>query len=428
MITQIVKGRSMYVSFSVYSNFMSSSEGGWTKGSGENEDLYIESSGQDVGGHAVTCMGYGVDNGIKYWHIQNSWGKSWGNNGYCRFKRGGDFCGIEGGSYVPTVLVGTPTEAPTAAPGQCAHATMTSGNGKCWLGGDCCAARLKYSDAESCSFAVGDASVNVEVKSFDTEFLYDYLEVNDEQYSGKDASGLSSSPLAAGTVIKWSSDSSGKASGWQICLSPTDAPSTTQAPSTAAPTEGPTDAPTESPTDAPTESPTDAPTESPTDAPTESPTEEETEAPTEEETEAPTEEETEAPTEEETESPSEGPTDAPTECSLLSLTSATPEAKCAVDAQCCASSLQYGNSENCRFMVGSTPLKMSVEQFATEETYDRLSVWVKAATHSTKIDFNGLVAKEQIESHTAKQGEVITWSSDESMTTAGWKVCFSAAA
>ena len=49
--------------------------------------------------HSVLLVGWGVEvaNGkeIKYWLLQNSWGKNWGEAGYVRFRRGVDLLGIE---------------------------------------------------------------------------------------------------------------------------------------------------------------------------------------------------------------------------------------------------------------------------------------------------------------------------------------------
>ncbi|XP_062094381.1 ervatamin-B-like [Humulus lupulus] len=52
-------------------------------------------TGDDCGGgrsglrHALTLVGYGEENGTKYWLAKNSWGTKWGDNGYVKFLRGG---------------------------------------------------------------------------------------------------------------------------------------------------------------------------------------------------------------------------------------------------------------------------------------------------------------------------------------------------
>jgi hypothetical protein len=55
--------------------------------------------GKSVGGHAVEIVGWGEENGEKYWWIKNSWGPEWGINGYFKFSRGKNNCEIEENVY-----------------------------------------------------------------------------------------------------------------------------------------------------------------------------------------------------------------------------------------------------------------------------------------------------------------------------------------
>lgn len=53
----------------------------------------------DVFQHSVTVVGMGFDEMGDYWRIKNSWGPSWGQDGYIRIFRGRGHCGI-GSSFV----------------------------------------------------------------------------------------------------------------------------------------------------------------------------------------------------------------------------------------------------------------------------------------------------------------------------------------
>jgi C1A family cysteine protease len=58
--------------------------------------------------HGVTLVGYGIDRTFSppkpYWIIRNSWGISWGENGYMRMIRGKNMCGITKYVVFPVVV------------------------------------------------------------------------------------------------------------------------------------------------------------------------------------------------------------------------------------------------------------------------------------------------------------------------------------
>jgi len=74
------------VAFMVYKSFMSYKSGVYSKHFWE---LLPE------GGHAVKIIGWGTDSGTDYWLVANSWGTTWGLEGFFKIKRGSNACGIE---------------------------------------------------------------------------------------------------------------------------------------------------------------------------------------------------------------------------------------------------------------------------------------------------------------------------------------------
>jgi cathepsin B len=80
----IMTGGPVETAFDVYSDFENYAGG-----------IYHHVAGDNVGGHAVKMVGWGVEDGTKYWKVANSWNPYWGEKGYFRIKRGNNEGGIE---------------------------------------------------------------------------------------------------------------------------------------------------------------------------------------------------------------------------------------------------------------------------------------------------------------------------------------------
>jgi len=86
IMTEIAKNGPAYVALFASKQFQMHK--GW--------DIYdYEDCTGCVANHAVTLLGYGSEDGMDYWIVQNSWGKSWGQGGLARISRGVDELGIE---------------------------------------------------------------------------------------------------------------------------------------------------------------------------------------------------------------------------------------------------------------------------------------------------------------------------------------------
>lgn len=57
--------------------------------------VYKHTTGSKLGGHCIKVIGWGEENGDKYWLVANSWSTYWGDKGYFKIARGSDECGIE---------------------------------------------------------------------------------------------------------------------------------------------------------------------------------------------------------------------------------------------------------------------------------------------------------------------------------------------
>jgi len=73
-------------SFEVYDDFPTYKSG-----------VYYYTKGAALGGHAIKIVGWGVEGGVPYWRVANSWNGDWGDKGFFKIRRGTNECGIEAG-------------------------------------------------------------------------------------------------------------------------------------------------------------------------------------------------------------------------------------------------------------------------------------------------------------------------------------------
>ena len=57
--------------------------------------VYQHSDGDFLGGHAIKIIGWGIENGVSFWTVVNSWNDSWGDQGTFKILRGVNHVGIE---------------------------------------------------------------------------------------------------------------------------------------------------------------------------------------------------------------------------------------------------------------------------------------------------------------------------------------------
>jgi len=72
---------SVTAAFTVYEDFLTYSSG-----------VYTHQTGDALGGHAIKCVGWGVEDNEDYWLCINSWNNTWGDQGTFKIKMGE--CGI----------------------------------------------------------------------------------------------------------------------------------------------------------------------------------------------------------------------------------------------------------------------------------------------------------------------------------------------
>jgi C1A family cysteine protease len=74
---------------------------------GLKDQIYVQNSQDFLGNHSICIIGYDTTGPIPYWIVKNSWGITWGNNGFGRIKMGEigieDACYWLSGALLPSI-------------------------------------------------------------------------------------------------------------------------------------------------------------------------------------------------------------------------------------------------------------------------------------------------------------------------------------
>ncbi|KAI6174829.1 Cysteine protease 1 [Aphelenchoides bicaudatus] len=90
---EILARGSVVTTIKAYSDF-----GGYQSG------IYHHTTGGTTNQHTYgRIVGWGVENGVKYWKIGHVWGETWGEQGYFRIIRGINHCEVESRAMAVTV-------------------------------------------------------------------------------------------------------------------------------------------------------------------------------------------------------------------------------------------------------------------------------------------------------------------------------------
>ncbi|XP_025415918.1 cathepsin B-like cysteine proteinase 4 [Sipha flava] len=84
IMNEIIKNGPVVAAMKIYEDFLYYKSG-----------IYEYTTGSLQGDHAIKLLGWGEDDGVHYWLCANTWGTTWGMNGFFKIRRGINECGIE---------------------------------------------------------------------------------------------------------------------------------------------------------------------------------------------------------------------------------------------------------------------------------------------------------------------------------------------